>query len=146
MAWVVDTCLLIDIFGGTHGFATSAADLLARHADDGLVICPMTYAELAPAFAGDRDLQDEFLGGVGAAYHESWRWEDTLRAHAAWYEHVRKKRAGHARKRPLADVLIGAFACRFQGLLTRNPDEFRATFQDLILRLPETSERETTSS
>jgi predicted nucleic acid-binding protein len=136
MAWVIDTGLLIDIFEGNPGFATSAADLLARHAEDSLVVCPMTYVELAPAFEGDRDLQDEFLGGVGTAYHESWRWEDTLQAHAAWHEHVRKKRAGPARKRPLADILIGAFALRFQGLLTRNPDEFRATFQDLILRLP----------
>jgi hypothetical protein len=75
----------LDIFEGNPGFATSAADLFARHAEEGLVICPMTYMELAPAFEGDRDLQDEFLGGVGAAYHESWGWEDTLQAHAAWH-------------------------------------------------------------
>lgn len=35
------------------------------------------------------------------------------------------KRAGHAGKRPVADVPIEAFALRFQGLITRNPRHFK---------------------
>jgi hypothetical protein len=44
-------------------------------------------------------------------------------------DHVAKKRSGHAGKRPVADVLIEAFAQRFQGLITRNSQAFyqRAT-------------------
>jgi predicted nucleic acid-binding protein len=34
------------------------------------------------------------------------------------------KRAGHAGKRPVADVFIESFACRFQGVITRNPKHF----------------------
>jgi predicted nucleic acid-binding protein len=136
MAWVVDTCLLIDIFEGDPVFGMPSADLLALHAPDGLTISPVTYAELAPAFEGDRGLQDEFLGGVGIALREPWVWDDTLRAHFAWHGYVLRRRAGQAPKRPLADILIGAFALRFQGLLTRNPSDFRLVFSELPLRLP----------
>lgn len=136
MAWVVDTCLLIDVLEQDPAFGSFSADLLDRHAEEGLVISPITYAELAPAFEGDRDLQDEFLDGVGVAYREDWTWDDTLRAHRAWHAHTLRRRLGQAPKRPLADLLIGAFALRFQGLLTRNPSDFQATFRSLTLRLP----------
>ena len=136
MAWVVDTCLLIDVFEDHPVFGTPSADLLALYAEEGLVVSPPTYVELAPCFGGDRDLQDEFLEGVGVAYREAWTWADSLRAHAAWHTHTLLPRSGRTRKRPLADVLIGAFAERFSGLLTRNPDDFRATFEDLTLRVP----------
>ena len=95
---------------------------------------------MAPAFDGRRVLQDEFLDGVGVDYREDWIWEDTLRAHAAWHAHVQRRRAGLGPRRPLADILIGSFACRFEGLLTRNPEDFRATFPALTLGLPVTGE------
>ena len=136
MAWVVDTCLLIDIFENDATFGIPSADLLALCLEEGLVVSPATYVELAPCFGGDLDLQNEFLGGVGVAYREAWTWEDSLRAHAAWHAYTLRRRSGQARKRPLADILIGAFAQRFSGLLTRNPDDFRTAFQDLPLRLP----------
>ena len=55
---------------------------------------------------------------------EPWSRLDTQNAHRLWAEHVEKKRFGHAGKRPVADVLIEAFAQRFQGLITRNPKHF----------------------
>jgi predicted nucleic acid-binding protein len=36
----------------------------------------------------------------------------------------------------VADLLIGAFACRHQGLITRNPTDFRRWFSKLKLRQP----------
>lgn len=100
------------------------------------MVSPVTYVELAPCFGGDPDLQNEFLGGVGVGYREAWTWEDSLRAHATWHADTLRRRSGQVRKRPLANILIGAFAQRFSGLLTRNPDDFRAAFQDLPVRLP----------
>jgi predicted nucleic acid-binding protein len=55
---------------------------------------------------------------------------------AAWHRHIRQRRAGQSPRRPVADVLIGAFACRFRGLLTRNPRDFAAAFPDLRLVAP----------
>jgi predicted nucleic acid-binding protein len=55
---------------------------------------------------------------------------------AAWHRHIRQRRAGQSPRRPVADVLIGAFACRFRGLLTRNPRDFAEAFPDLRLVAP----------
>jgi len=136
MAWVVDTCMLIDVLEADPVFGEISADWLEDHSDEGLVISPVTYAELAPAFRGNRSLQDEFLNGMGVDFREDWIWADTLAAHAAWQAHVQRRRSGEGPKRPLADILIGGFALRFDGLLTRNPKDFRTPFPDLELRAP----------
>ena len=137
-AWVVDTCLLIDVLEDDPEFGLSSATLLDSVAEDGLVLCPVSYAELAPAFEGNQELQKEFLAGIGIDWYQDWTWSDTLQAHAAWNGFIQKRRAQKLRKRPLADILIGAFAARYQGLLTRNPSDFAAAFPDLVLRLPTT--------
>jgi predicted nucleic acid-binding protein len=80
--------------------------------------------ELAPAFGGDVLIQNAFLERNGVEWITSWTWTDTEVAHHLWAEHVRSKRSGHSVKRPMADVLIAAFARRFQGLITRNPKHF----------------------
>jgi predicted nucleic acid-binding protein len=136
MAWVVDTCVLLDVLEGDPEFGDPSASALDAHLADGLVICPITYAELAPAFQGDLPLQDEFLAGVGTDFRQAWQWEDTLQAHAAWNRFIQRRRLESLRRRPLADILIGAFALRHQGLLTRNPDDFEPVFPRLRLRVP----------
>ena len=136
MAWVVDTSVLIDILEDDPSFGEASARFLDSHLTDGLVVCPVTYAELAPAFRGNLTLQDEFLDGIGVDCREDWVWQDTLKAHAAWHAHVQRRRAGQAARRPLADILIGSFAVRFQGLITRNPDDFRTAFPSLELQVP----------
>ncbi|HEX4963455.1 MAG TPA: type II toxin-antitoxin system VapC family toxin [Thermoanaerobaculia bacterium] len=137
MPWVVDTCVLIDVLEDDPQFGQASALTLDAHAKHGLVVCPITYAELAPSFGGDRLLQDEFLSGVGADYQQDWAWDDTLSAHDAWNRFVRRRRAGVLPKRPLADILIGAFASRHDGLITRNPDDFKSVFPDLPLSVPD---------
>ena len=137
MAWVVDTCMLIDVLEDDPRFGDRSAQILEEHHAEGLLVSPVTYAELAPTFEGDFGLQNEFLAEVGVSFQEDWTWEDTLKAHSGWYAHTSRRRAGMARKRPMADILIGAFASRFQGLITRNPDDFRNAFPSLPLRVPE---------
>ena len=136
MAWVVDTCVLIDILVDDPQFGEASARLVDRHASDGLVVCPITYVELAPAFRGNLTLQNEFLDGIGVECREEWIWQDTLLAHTAWYAHIQRRRAGQGAKRPLADILIGSFALRLQGLISRNPDDFRTAFPALEVRIP----------
>jgi predicted nucleic acid-binding protein len=134
--WVVDTCLLLDVLEDDPAFGCASAALLDAMAPEGLVLCPVSYAALAPAFEGNEGLQKEFLDGVGVDGSQEWTWSDTLRSHAAWHEHIRRRRVRQLRKRPLADILIGAFAQRHAGLLTRNPEDFTKTFPSLPLRVP----------
>ena len=54
-----------------------------------------------------------------------WTIADPDAAFAAWQRYVKQKRQRVIQKHPIADILIGAFALRFQGLLTRNGSEFR---------------------
>lgn len=124
MAWVVDTCLLIDIAEADRTFGESSALLLDSKAGDGLVIGPITYIELSPVFEGDVNQQNEFLSGIGVQWQQGWTWEDAKSSHAAWWAYVKRRRLGNSPKRPIADILIGAFALRFQGLLTRNARDF----------------------
>jgi len=115
MAWVVDSCVK---------FGLASANCLAAHLSGGLVIAPVTYVELAPAFGGDTLIQEAFLEQTGVEWLTSWTRADTEIAHRLWAAHVQKKRAALGIKRPVADVLIEAFAKRFQGLITRNPKHF----------------------
>ena len=132
MAWVVDTCLLIDIAGADPNFSVASAALLDARRSQGLTLCPVSYVELAPMFAGNQSAQDEFLFHLGVATTEAWAAVDTREAHAAWHQYVADRRTGSTPKRPIADILIGAFASRFDGLLTRNEPDFQRHF----LRLP----------
>ena len=136
MAWVVDTCILLDILMEDATFGRTSAQALEVCLEESLIICPITYAELSPAFQGNRALQEEFLIEVGVDFRQDWIWADTLRAHQAWNDIIRRKRSGQLPRRPLADALIGAYASRFRGLITRNAEDFTKLFPSLPLRVP----------
>ena len=61
---------------------------------------------------------------------------DTNAAFHAWHLAVQRKRQQKVSLRPVADVLIGAFALRFDGLLTRNATDFKTLFPTLNLVAP----------
>jgi predicted nucleic acid-binding protein len=126
MAWVVDSCVLLDIRMNDADFGLASANCLAAHLSEGLTIAPITYVELAPAFRGDMAIQNAFLERTGIEWLSFWTRTDTEAAHHLWAEHVQKKRTGLGGKRPVADVLIEAFAKRFQGLITRDSKHFTA--------------------
>ena len=139
MTWVVDTCLLLDVGLDDPDFGVKSETLLAGKAAEGLCLCPVTYVELAPAFGGDLGALRKFLLGMNVAYDEVWDHADIEQAARAWARHILQRRRGRpvVPKRPVADVLIGAFALRFQGLLTRNTVDFRRLFPKLRLVAPE---------
>ena len=136
MAWVVDTCLLIDVAEADPTFGVASARLLESKRADGLAICPATYVELAPVFNGDQTAQNEFLFNLGVTWPEAWSQADTEEAHRAWHRYVAARRSANVPKRPLADILIGAFASRFDGLLTRNESDFKTAFPSLTVATP----------
>jgi predicted nucleic acid-binding protein len=136
MPWVVDTCLLIDVAEADPAYGVASAQLLERNRWEGLTICPVTYVEFAPVFNGDQSAQNEFLFNLGVNWLESWSRLDTEEAHRAWHRYVAIRRATRAVKRPIADILIGAFAARFDGILTRNDADFVKVFPTLVIRVP----------
>jgi len=74
--------------------------------------------ELSPAFDGNLETQKHFLEQVGIDFTDRWTLGDTECEHRAWNSYVQARRASNAPKRPLADLLIGAFASRQKGLIT----------------------------
>jgi predicted nucleic acid-binding protein len=136
MAWVVDTCLLIDVAEADPRFGIASAQFLDRQRPDGLVLCPVSDVELAPVFNGDETLQYQFLQNLAVSWQEPWIAADTRAARQAWHRHVTTRRAMPTPRRPLADVLIGAFTLRFAGILTRNETDFRQLFPTLKILTP----------
>lgn len=136
MAWVVDTCLLLDVLDDDPAFGETSALCMDRYRPEGLTICPVTLVEMAPAFLGEWRRAEEFLGGIGVDLGGDWHAADTRGAFMAWHRYVQTKRAGQTPRRPVADILIGAFAVRRSGLLTRNGDDFRRWFPSLNIASP----------
>ena len=62
--------------------------------------------------------------------------ETVLAAHRAWHEHIMRKRAGSENKRPIADIMIGAYAMQKGGLITRNESDFRSLYPSLEIFNP----------
>jgi len=136
MTWVIDTCVVIDVLENDPTFGLRSASLLDQKLSEGLSLCPVTFVELAPAFDGDWEEQERFLDQAGIDFRDGWTSADTRAAHQAWHLHITARRAGLLPKRPIADVLIGAYAMNRRGLITRNPDDFRRNFPSLLFLEP----------
>jgi predicted nucleic acid-binding protein len=137
MAWVVDSCVLLDIALKDPEFGVPSALLLEKLRRDGLVACPISVIEVAPQFGGQLAGVREYLTLLGADPRVTWLEADTENASVGWVRYVSEKRARNAVKRPIADILIGGFACRFQGLVTRNPEHFLPFYPGLAVRQPQ---------
>lgn len=136
MAWVVDTSVVLDIHTGDPVFEPRSTACIQSHLADGLVICPVSFVEIGPGFGGDAVAARSFLRSVLISTAEAWTDADTDLAHQLWHRHQLLRRQGLPAKRPVADVLIAAFAMRFQGIITRNAADFRTVAPTLTLVEP----------
>lgn len=136
MTWIIDTCVLIDILKADPVFSKSSSQALQSKMDEVLAIAPITYVELAPAFRGDVAAQDVFLNALWIQCDFNGNRDVILAAHKSWYEHVLRKRSGTEGKRPIADIMIGAYALSKGGLITRNEADFRALYPTLEIFNP----------
>jgi predicted nucleic acid-binding protein len=136
MSWVIDTCVVLDVLENDPDFGMASARLLQQRLAEGLSVCPVTQVELAPAFEGELALQRRFFEEAGIDDRCGWTVADTEAAHAAWHRHIAGRRAKTFVKRPVADVLIGAFAMNRHGLITRNARDFRKHFPTLVILEP----------
>ena len=134
--WVVDTCVVLDVFENDPQFGLVSARILEKLLADGIAVSPVTMVELSAAFAGDLAEQNRFLDEAGIFHTEAWTVADTEAAHRAWNSYVERRRSDKVPKRPVADILIGGFAMNRQGLITRTPADFRRWFPKLLIREP----------
>lgn len=136
MAWAVDTSVVVDLVTGDPLFEPASTACLQARLPDGLVISPVTFVELGPSFGGDAAATEAFLKSAHIGTSEFWSARDTLLAHRLWHQFQARRRQSQVAKRPVADVLIAAFAERFQGLITRNAPDFRNILPTLPLIEP----------
>lgn len=136
MAWVVDTSVALDIHTGDPSFELRSTACVQACLADGLVLCPVSFVEIGPSFGGDAAAARSFLRNVLISSVEPWTEADTELAHRLWHRHQSLRRQGSQPKRPVADVLIAAFAMRFQGVITRNVGDFQAVAPGLTILEP----------
>ncbi len=92
--------------------------------------------ELGPSFSGDDVAAEAFLVALRIGTSEFWSQADSILAHRLWHQFQARRRQQQTAKRPVADVLIGAFAQRFQGIITRNASDFRNILPTLTVIEP----------
>ena len=93
-AWVVDTCVVLDVALNDAAHGVPSAQLLQARLREGLVICGVTLVELAPAFGGQLAELKRFLLGARIGWEEPWTGADTETAHDGWWRYVSQKRQG----------------------------------------------------
>ena len=125
MAWVVDTCVMLDVRIDDSAFGVSSAQCLSHYAVDGLIICPIVFVELSVNFGGDARAERTFFDSFAMQTEMEWSSQDTLAAHRLWHDFTLRRRSLHLPKRPIADLFIAAFAEKHQGVITRNVADFR---------------------
>jgi predicted nucleic acid-binding protein len=79
---VVDTDVLLDIFTADKRFGPNSKAIINRSKE--LVICPISYIELSPAFLGRTKLQEPFLAQLRINWQEDLIWAAYLQAHEIW--------------------------------------------------------------
>ncbi len=136
MTWIVDTCVVLDVFENDPQFGQTSAKLLQKLLPEGLAVSAITMVELSAAFGGDLLEQKRFLEQSGISHSEAWTLADTDASHCAWHAYGKARRADKIPKRPVADLLIGGCAFNRKGLVTRNPADFRRWFPKLVIREP----------
>lgn len=131
---LIDTNILIDVWGSPRPWTAWSQDALVRCRMDGvLLINAIVWSEIAPS------LDSRLL----AAYVDELDIDRVNLPFEAAYEaglaHARYRRAGGARERTLPDFLIGAHASH-EGhrLLTRDSGRYSRYFPALELLSPET--------
>jgi predicted nucleic acid-binding protein len=98
----------------------------------------VSVVELGPTFPDPSKLRD-FLLDYGIDASEAFTPEDADIGRSAWQRIIAARRATGTPRRPIADILIGAFAQRRKGIITRNGNDFRTLFPELPVWIPDAS-------
>ncbi len=128
---MVDTNVLIDVATKDPDWFPWSSEQMRVALERGpLVISPIIYAELSPAYATIEELDN----ATAELLHEEIPWEAAFLAGHAFKDY--RARGGQSRT-PLADFYIGAHALvRGYALVTRDPRRYRTAFPRLAIISP----------
>lgn len=131
MEYLVDPRLVVDILDGDPEWARRSAKLIDAHARDTLLLAPISYLSLGPAFMGMRTMQDEFLQNLGISVIGSVPVDAMYAAYDAWFryqkDHPNAKGVGSV----FDSLYVGALALLHDGILTRQGDLYREYYKTL---------------
>jgi len=114
--WVVDTCVILDLVAGSPDQTVAAESVLDRAG--AVAVCPVSVVELGPTFPDGGKLRDFFLD-YGIEAHHPFTELDADVGRDAWHRIIRQRRLTGSSRRPIADILIGAFAVGRAGVVSR---------------------------
>ena len=128
MTIAVDTNVLLDVIESNPQFAAQSQEWIDIAFSIGnIIICPVVYGELVPAFASKDEL-DEALESIGVTLSHI----DDAIAYEAGLRWQRYRESGGTRARLLPDFLIGAHALvSADTFLTRDEGFYRSYFPEL---------------
>ena len=141
--WVVDTCVVLDLVVGSDD-QVEAAELVLATAGS-VLVSPISYVELGPSFPDPIELR-EFLHDYAIDDSVGFAVEDAEIGRVCWQRMIARRRSTEVPRRPMADVLIGAYASRRAGLITRNASDFKVLYPQLPCWIPGLPEPKATSS
>ena len=140
MAWVVDTCLLIDVAEADPRFGIPSARLLDRQWPDGLLICPVSDVELAPVFNADDSLQEQFLHSLAASFHHGCQAAGESGGGPPQSKTLTRRSRRFRRRVSVLDCAspLALFPAPTRGrfIFTRNEADFRQLFPTLKVLTP----------
>ena len=132
MKTAVDSSVLLAIFNDEPDARAWVQCLIDARREGQLVVCDAAYAEVAPAFVAESELQ-EALGKLGVAF-------DAVTAASAWKAGVSfraYREAGGPRERLIPDFLIAAHALvQADRLAAADRGYLRRYFAELPLLAP----------
>jgi len=132
MRLALDSSILLAIFQREAGAEVWLDALIQARRQGHLIVCEVVYAELAPAFATQSELETA-LANLGAQF-------DPIQPEAAWLAgetFMRYRRAGGPREHLIPDFLIAAHAqVQADQLAANDRGYIRNYFPDLPLLQP----------
>ena len=134
--YLVDPRLIVDILENDPKWGKRAAKLIDAHADDLLVLAPISYLALGPAFMGMRTMQDEFLANLGISIAQRTPIDVMHAAYKAWCAYQQENPKAKGIGSVFDSLYVGAHALLYDGFLTRQGDLYRKYYQTLNIIEP----------
>lgn len=129
--YVVDPRLVVDILEGDAEWGVRSARLMDRFRGKQLVIAPISYLALGPAFMGMRSLQDAFLANLGICVTQKFPIEVMNSAYKAWCAYKGDHPGASGPGSAFDSLYVGAIALLYDGILTRQGDLYRRYYPSL---------------